>query len=651
MNRPSILLTILSTFLLSSLLYGQNTLMTIGDKKVSLEEFERIYNKNNSDLAGNQQSPVEYMELFINFKLKVLEAENRGMDTTQKFINEFNGYKNQLAKPYLTDEESREKMIREAYERSRLDVDASHILISLSSRSSPADTLSKYNKALEIRQRILDGEDFADVARASSDDPSARTNGGRLGYFTVFDMMYTFESAVYNMKDGEISMPVRTTYGYHIVKRHGSRPAIGKLKVAHIYLATPPNMPANERNAIEKKMHALADSIKKGEDFGTLAMRHSDDRNSAENGGELPWFGSRRMIPEFENAAIALDKSGDVSPPFQSNFGWHIVKLIDRQQVGSYEEMRPDLETKAFKNDRQRVEMGLFYDKLESRYNYERNDDAFSRLYSLIDSSYLAAEWNPGEDYLNSEEVLFSLSDTAITLGIFLTSLYENQKEIGGVVIPNLVDLRYKQFKEEFLMNYEKSKLPERYPEYRHILQEYHDGILLFEIMDQEVWSKAVQDTTGLEAFYERNKYDYMWDERISAVVVSCDSGVDVSKVYKKASKIASGKWDLAKLNNKFCDSDTINCIEMKELIVEQGANESVDEIGTAPGTGSIYSEDGRQHFIVIKEMIEPQPKALNETRGRVTSDYQDFLEAEWIAELREKYPVNVNETLLNTVE
>jgi peptidyl-prolyl cis-trans isomerase SurA len=623
-------------------LQAQDILMTIGDKQITLEEFERIYNKNNSDLTPNQQSPEEYLDLFINFKLKVLEAENRGMDTMPKFIREFNGYKDQLANPYLTDEETREKMIREAYERSMYDINASHILIRMNRRTSANDTLAYYNKTIEIRNRILNGEDFAEVARATSDDPSAKRNGGELGYFTVFNMMYPFENAAYGLKPGELSMPVRTAYGYHLIRLNSQRPAMGQLKVAHIYIATPPEMPESAREDAKKEIYAVSDSIRMGYDFGELAARHSDDRNSAGNGGELPWFGTQRMIPQFEQAALAL-KPGEVSEPFSSNFGWHLVKLIDRKGIGSYEEMRPSLESKALSGDRSEEQQQLFYDKLKEKYTYTRNQPVYEKLFSVIDTSFFSGAWDTDDPLFSSQEVLFSIEDNTVSLGTFLTDLFQKPLPVPENSLNYTIEAKYNDYVEKFLMEKEKSKLPEKYPEYKYILQEYHDGILLFDIMDQEVWSKAVKDTTGLTAFYEANKNNYLWGERIEALIVSCDSTVDVQKVYKKASKISKGSWDAEKVNDKFCGSDSIPCVEIEKILVEKGSNDRVDALTEIPGKSAIYNEEGKFRFILATAVLPPQPKELKDTRGKVTSDYQDHLEKQWIDQLRKKYPVRVD--------
>ncbi len=651
MTRLRILLTVFVMTIFTTVTFGQDILMTIAGNDITIDEFERIYNKNNNSLNTNQQTPEEYLELFINFKLKVAEAENLGMDTTQSFLKEFNGYKEQLAKPYMTDDETKEEMMREAYARLLFDVHASHILLGLSKQPSPKDTLAVYEKAMEIRQRIINGEDFTTVAQATSDDPSAKTNGGDLGYFTVFMMLYQFESAAYNLEIGDISMPVRTRYGYHLIKAHDKRPAVGQVKIAHIFVRAPDEFSNDEKIAAKEKMFSAYDSIKMGSDFGEIAKNISEDRNSARAGGEIPFFGTGRMFSDFEKVAFSLKDSGDISEPFKSTYGWHLIKLIEKQPVGSYEEMESTLQSRALKGDRDRIKRDRYLSKLKKDYNYQLNKDSYRSLYEIIDSTIFGAEWTPNMNVRTFDDDLFTIINGGASVDDFIQHLIKGHRKIAPVPITNFIDLRFSQYLENYMLENEKSTLPQRFPEYRYILQEYHDGILLFDLMDQKVWSHAVEDTVGLEAFYAENRNDYMWEERVSAVIVSCDSGVDVSLVMKKASKISSGKWDEDKLNEKFCSSDSTTCISIQNLKVEEGVNEHVDALNKTIGTGEVYEEAERNNFVIVHGLIKPTPKELNETRGQVTSDYQDYLEIIWLKELRGKYKVEINKELLSEIE
>ncbi len=650
MVKLKIVLALFMMMVLSVYVNSQDILMTIGDKKITLDEFERIYKKNNSNITSNQQSPGEYLDLFINFKLKVIEAENLGMDTTTKFLNEFNSYKDQLAKPYMTDEETKNSLMKEAYERMKWDVNVSHILLGISSQASPEDTLARYEKALEIRERVIEGEDFEKVARATSEDPGVRMNGGNLGYFTAFMMVYPFETAAYNLEKGEISMPVRTQHGYHIIKKHGKRPAVGQVKVAHIFIRNPEGAPTEVQEEAKSLALAIGDSLKMGVDFGILASRHSDDRNSAANGGELPWFGTGRMIREFETRAFELKEPGDFSEPFETDYGWHIIKLLDKKGIGSYEEMESTLQAQTVKGDRDRVKREKYLEKLKENYNYHLDKDLYNDLYYIVDSTIFAGEWKPTGPTQKYSKNLFTITGKEVTFGDFVSHLQTTQKERNPIPVENYVDMVFNKHLEDLLLSTEKESLTERYPEYKYILQEYHDGILLFELMDQKVWSKAVEDSTGLEKFFEDHRSDYMWDERMEAIIVSCDSTVDLDKVKKRSKRIAKGRWDEKRLNRRFCEKET-PCITLEKIRVGEGENKHVDALKGSPGTGEVYNENGLFKFVIATKKLPPMEKELHETRGQVTSDYQDFLEKRWIEELREKYNVSVNKELLSKIE
>jgi peptidyl-prolyl cis-trans isomerase SurA len=629
---------------------GQEVLMTVEDREITLDEFERIYKKNNNSITNNQQTPEEYLDLFINFKLKVIEAENLGMDTTKKFLNEFNGYKEQLAKPYMTDEETKQFLMKEAYDRMHSDVHVSHILLVMDNQSSPEDTLKRYEMAMAVRQRILDGEPFDKVAKATSDDPGAKINGGDLGFFTVFMMLYQFESAAYKLDDSELSMPVRTMHGYHIIKKHETRPAVGQVKVAHVFVRVPEKSSTDDKIKAKSKITAISDSLKMGIDFASLAKKYSDDRNSAVEGGELPWFGTGRMIKEFEQKAFNMNEPGSITKPFRSFYGWHIVKLIDKKGIGTYEEMESTLQTKALKGDRDRVKRKKYLDKLKEKYEYTLNEDLYKRIYSLVDTSIFLGEWDAYRNTERFDENLFTTTEGAINLSAFIEQLDSEQKRRTEIPVENYVDIVFNKYLEDYMLNVEKSTLPQRFPEYKYILQEYHDGILLFDLMDEKVWTNAVKDTSGLETYFADHRSEYMWGDRMKAIIVSADSSANVEGMYKKASKIAEGKWKREKLNKKFC-TDIVDCIYLEYVLVESGRNLQIDALNSTIGVGDVYNEGGKFKFVITTKVVPPTEKELDETRGQATSDYQDYLEKRWIETLREKYKVSVNNELLSKIK
>ncbi|MCK4880828.1 MAG: peptidylprolyl isomerase [Bacteroidales bacterium] len=649
--KKSMLLIIL-TLSAATGLFGQASpvLMTIGDEEVTLDEFERIYHKNNNESSLNRQSPEAYLELFINFKIKVKEAEALGMDTTTKFITELEGYRKQLAKPYLVDEKAKEEMMKEAYEWSKYDIRASHILIRLPENSSPEDTLAAYKKIMEIRSRIESGEPFEVVARATSEDASVQQNGGDLNYFTVFSMVYPFETAAYNTQVGQLSMPFRTNYGYHIIKVNDRRAARGTVKVAHIFIRTPSGIGEDQKKEAYEKVQMVYDSLQMGTNFGALAIHHSDDRSSARSGGEIPWFGTGRMIPEFENTCFTIDKKGDYSKPFKSFYGWHIVKLIDKKEIGTYEEMKPELQQKTDRSDRNSTRSDNFIVKLKSEYDFVENLESLQPLYEAVDSTLQLGRWKAG-DLKMIDSPLFKIGEQEVLTGEF--AAYVEKKQYHGKSRDPLVwvDLLYKSFSDEVVIAYEEKRLPEKYPEFKYIYNEYHDGILLFDIMDQRVWSLAVADTLGLEAFHKERKKNYMWEERTDAFIVQCTKGADIAGIKSAYKKIARGKLDQEALNAKYCSNDTVPCIIVTRHLVEKGENEMIDSRNDVTGPGPVIENEETSTFVIVKGVRSPEPKKLEEARGQITSDYQEYLESEWLKSLKEKYPVTVNQELLERIK
>ncbi len=631
--------------------YGQDSpvLLTIGDEGVTLDEFERIYRKNNNESSMNRQTPEEYLDLFINFKLKVKEAEALGMDTTTKFINELEGYRKQLARPYMTDNETREEMMKEAYERAQYDINASHILIKLPANPTPEDTATAWERIMDIRERIVAGESFEKVARATSEDGSVQVNGGNLNYFTVFSMVYPFETVAYTTPVGEVSMPFRSDYGYHILQVNDRRPARGQVKVAHIFIRTPDGMTEEQKEAAYEKAQMIHDSLQMGADFARMATQYSEEPNSARNGGEIPYFGTGRMIPEFEDACFALEEPGEISEPVRSVIGWHIIRLIDKKPVGSFDAMKPELQEKINRGDRSKFSNQRYIEKLKAEYGFKEDRSALEPVYRKVDSTLLAGQWQPGS-LANDPRQLMQLGDRRISTGEFVTYMVSQQRSGSARDAGSYVDLLYEQFVQQTVLAYEESRLPEKFPEFGFIYEEYHDGILLFDIMDQKVWSKAVEDTAGLEAFHRAHRGDYMWPERLEAYEVTCNEQGDLEGVRKAAKKILKGRWDQADLNDRFCSNDSVPCINLTRLVVEPGENERVDAMNRVPGAGPVTRQDGVASFILFKGIRDPEPKALDEARGQITSDYQNYLEEQWINELRQKYPVEVNRDLLSEI-
>ena len=626
-------------------------LMTINDRKVTVGEFERIYHKNNSNTALEQQTVDEYLELFINFKLKVIEAEEMGLDTTTAFLREFNGYVKQLAKPYLSDQEEVDQLVREAFERAQKELHVKHILIRMNEFAGPEDTALVYAKAMEIRNKILAGEDFGTVAKAYSDDPSAKNNGGDLGWVTVFRMVYPFETACYNTPKGEVSLPFRTRFGYHLVKVADVRPSRGEVQVAHIMVMVPQSMTDEQKAAAREKIYQLYDSLQMGKDFAQLAKNHSEDRGTAMRGGELPWFGTGRMVSEFEAASFALKNIGDISQPIQTAYGWHIIKLLGRKTFDNFEAVKADLQSSVTKSDRNAYSKMAMVERIKKKNGFAEYPDNLKAFYTLVDTSIFSRQWDPSRAaHLNG--ILFTIGDRDVTQKDFINYLNANQ---GGrkINLEVYVNNEYKRMVQEQVLQYEEDQLPAKYPEFRHLVQEYHDGILLFDLTDQMVWSKAVRDSAGLAAFFDEHKNDYGWGRRMDATLYTCRdeevAGFAKGLLENRKRKKLGPEDVLSRTISEFNDS---SCISLEYRKLEMGDHPLADKMDWNHDRFSGFqAEKGKTVFLVNNKILKPSAKKLEECRGLVTADYQNYLEKEWIQSLREKYPVNINRDLLSRIK
>lgn len=650
---------------LSAVIIPDSILLKIDGKPVTTAEFERIYKKNNSkDNVIDTKSIEEYLELFINFKLKVSEAEKTGLDTSKSFKTELAGYRKQLAKPYLVDKDIDEGLLKEAYERMQQDVHASHILIKLDPGASPKDTLEAWNKIMKARKRVTDGEGFDVVAKEMSEDPTAKENGGNLGFFTAFQMVYPFESAAFNTKVGDISMPFKTNFGYHILKIYEKRKAAGEIKVAHIMVITPKGTSTEDEEKAKKRIFEVYDKIKAGEDFAQAAKENSDDKGTASKGGDLPWFGTGRMVPEFEQAAFGLKANGDFSEPVKTSFGWHIIKRIDKREIGSFDDVKADIKNKISKDERADRSRQAVIAKLKKEYNYKEFTDAETSVktkkvktpkpekhniddfYSVVTDSIFTGKWNIGEASKLTKN-LFSIGDSIYTQQDFAKYILKFNRKGQKMNINEFVDAKFKELTDNKVIKYEEDRLENKFPDFRYLMNEYHDGILLFELTDRMVWSKAIKDSVGLKDFYDKNKQKYMWDTRFDLKVFQCKN----EKISKKAFGMLNdekNKHTVQNIMKTINKKDTSNITIIEKGLFLKGDNKTVDAKIDVLKEKAVYIGKDANKIIFINK-VDPQSKSLDEAKGLITADYQTFLEEKWIKDLKEKYKVEVfKETLKN---
>ena len=618
------------------------TVLSVDGEPTSLEEFENIFRKNNRDSAISQQSLDEYMELFINFKLKVKEAREAGLDTVKKFKTELDGYRNQLARPYLTDTDKLNDLMREAYQNQTQEVRAMHILIKADANATPADTLKAYNKTMAIRERLMKGEDFASLAKAVSEDPSAKDNGGDLGYFTAFQMVYPFEKAAYDTKVGEVSMPVRTRYGYHLIKVVDKRSARGEIHVAHI-VVKPKSETDGEANAQTKINEIYQKSLSGESTFEDLASKFSDDPTSAKKGGELAWFGTGKMVIEFEDAAYSLKNNGDVSQPFKTSFGWHIVKRLDYKPLPSFESMEKELKNKVSKDSRAEQTRKSFVEKLKKEYAYTIDEAELAKLVEKADSNAFE-----GKLYVNKkslEKPLISMTGLTITVNDFNEYMRTKGRSKPTMSPADFVKTSALKLGEDKLLQLEDARLEEKHTAFRLLMKEYREGILLFEMTDQMVWSKAVKDTAGLAAYYEANKENFKWPERANVIMYTCSS----PEIAKKTRKMLNAGKDKSTIAGELNQESQLN-LQVQEGVFAREDNALLDKTTWKVGISEDIADNGQIVIVQFKEIIPPTIKKLDEARGMITSEYQTYLEQQWITEMRAEHKYQVNKEVLYTI-
>jgi peptidyl-prolyl cis-trans isomerase SurA len=629
MKRIFFSLLIVCSFAFNVFAQNDKTLVTIGNTKVSKSEFERIYKKNNSNLYDNSEkkSPEEYIDLFINFKLKVIEAENLQMDTSAAFINELAGYRKELAAPYLTDVKYNEKMVKELYERMNKEVNASHILIAVKKNATPAEDRAALEKIQKIRKEILAGKDFGEAAVKYSNDPSAKTNKGNLGYFTAFQMVAPFENAAFTTPVGEISQPVRTSFGYHLIKVNDIRKNQGEILVAHIMKMFPRNMTPEIKAKKKAEIDEIYKELLNGADFAELAKEKSEDERTARMGGNLPWIRSGRMIKEFAEPAFALKNKGDISKPIETKYGYHIIKKIDERGVDSFEDSKEKIEMNIKRDPARSISSKkVFTDKLKKEYNYSENSAGVNIL----------KEKQIGDRFENVDFEIFSIDGKKYKFDKFRVFIANNNIK-KGTYYEN-----FDNWVSDEITKLEDSKLEEKYPEFKYMMQEYHDGILLFNISEEKIWNKAVKDTVGLEAFYAQNKKRYKWEEHFKGEILTCND----TTTREEADKFYASGMTTDELNEAINKKRKVFTVTTG--IWEKGSSPVIDFYVWGKEKPADLNE---QLTFIHGEKLAPAFKTLEEARGLYISDYQDYLEKEWIKELRNKYKVEIDKKLLKTIK
>lgn len=638
----------------STVSFSQTTdkqiLLTIDDEPVYLDEFLRVYEKNLDMVQDqSQKSKKSYLDLFVNYKLKTKEAFKQELHKQTSFIKELNSYKDQLAQNYLYEQKITEELILEGYERLQEEVSANHILIRVTRDARPKDTLAAYNKIKNLLQRARGGEDFVELAKKYSEEPNADERGGSLGYFKGFGMVYPFESAAYNTPVGEVSDIIRTQYGYHILKVNDRRDVPEEVTVAHIMISI------KDGDADEDSKNRLEDILKRarqGEDFGDLARQFSEDPGTSKNGGKLNRFGSGRLnAPNFEQAAFDLENPGDVTNPVKTDFGWHIIQLIERHPVETFEASRDELLRRVKSSDRSKVVIASVNERIKEKYNFEVIENPLPFFNSFVTDSILKRKWeNPG-NHAKLNTTAFRIGDINYTFGDFANYIEARQKRSRVYQARDLqLQDYYKEFEDEKLDEFYKISLELENPEYSNLVSEYRNGLLIYDLMQNTIWEPSKADTIGMKQFFDNNKDSYTWKTRIDGLIASTADKKIANQIKKMFTENASEE----EIKNKFNTDDVVH------VILTQGVYEMENSIlpsnfKASKGVSKVYevstnsSTNSAQYIVVKVENVIPQSyKNLDEVRGKVMSDYQSYLEQKWMEELHKKYEVKINKSLIN---
>jgi peptidyl-prolyl cis-trans isomerase SurA len=607
---------------------ADRVLFSVDNKDILTSEFLYLYHKNNQGKPDEYKEDKirEYLDLVIAFKLKVAEAHLMGIDTTQAFIKEFTTYRDELKKPYVASADELGKLVKEVYERMHEEVQAAHILVNVVADAAPKDTLAAWQKIQSIRDRAVKGEDFGKLAAELSDDPSAKQNAGMLGYFTAMQMVYQFEDAAFKTKVGEISQPVRTRFGYHIIKVYDRRPASGEVEVSHILI--------NGTDLKSKnKAFEVYEQLKGGRNWNDLAKEYSADANTKDRGGKLPPFGVGALpaVPEFEAMAFSLQNPGDISDPFASKVGWHIMRLERKIPVPSFADAEPVLKRRVGRDERLQISQTAQLNRRKAEFGFVENTEVKKKLENNVDTTHL-------QEVVNNDQTLFTISNKVVTVGEF--KKYVNGHKRSSALSPlAYFNQLYNQFIDVNIGEAEDAKLQQTNADYRNLVREYKEGIMFFSIMEKEVWNKGSADTVGQRTYYEAHRDKYQAGDRVNARIYSTADKSFLKAVSEKAAK-----------------GDTIPAPDMKKFksvtgfrAYGKGENKIIDMVTWSIGLHEAEA-DGMYYLVEIERLIPPGVKSFQEARASVISDYQEEIEKKWLENLRKKHTVKINKKNVKAV-
>lgn len=606
-------------------------LFTAGNEAVSAEEFIYLFRKNHPDKTTYESTEInEYLDLYIQFKLKVAEAKSRGLDTTAAFQREFTQYRQELRKPYLPETKAIDSMSQAVYQRMKEEVSAAHILIGIPPDQAGGDTLKAYEEIMRIRTEILNGGDFGTLAARYSADPSAKFNQGQLGYFTALQMVYPFEQAAYSLHVGEISKPVRTRFGYHLIKLNDRRPSSGKVEVAHIMIRV-----ASEQDEVtaRNKIFEAHDKLRAGMAWDEVCNEYSGDSGTKSNGGKLKPFGVGEMgaVQNFEGVAFSLSNPGDISDPFKTQYGWHIVKLLQKIPLPSYPEMAASIKGKLMNDERVMSVRKQIHDEVKKKVSFKEQTTIKDSVFNAADSTLQKGKFSGFKRSLKNE-VLFSTDQRKYTVDDF-DAFIKLHGRPSNIDFRKYIELLYNQFVDESIMQRWEREIISAKPEFGFLLREYYEGILLFDIMEKEVWSKASQDSLGQVEFYENNKMLFQAGDRALGKIFISTNGQAIDHLAQLAGKGSEAEANAFALEQK---------IKMEGGYLKKGDRPVLSEVPWRRGVHRL-EKNGSYYLIWLKEILGPGVMSFQESRADVISKYQASLEKAWVEKLKKKFAVKVN--------
>ena len=616
-------------------------LLTVDGETIMVSEFLRVYNKNLDLVKNESQKDLDsYLKLFTEYQLKLKEAKRLKLDEDPKYQREFLSYKKQLTKNYLSENKVTEDLVKEAYGRNSFDINASHVLVRLD--ESVKDTTSVYDKISSLRKRVLN-EGFDKVKADTHDGITIFVED--LGYFSAFKMVYDFESVAYSTPVGEVSEPFRTQFGYHVVKVNDKRPSRGTITAAHIMVGL------NQKDSLlvpEERINEIYKKLSQGESFDALAKQFSDDKSSAKNGGTLSPFKSGQLSSvKFEDEAFGLLNDGEFSEPFLTDYGWHIVKRISLKPINSYDELKPTLEARVKRDSRSKLINQAMVEELKGRYNIGSNEEAKSYFESLITDDYFSRSWRLPDSF-EKDEIIFSINQRDFTYNEFGRHMMAVQRTYANKARPvsEVVEKEYESFFESSILKYREDNLEMENQEFANIVKEYRDGLLLFDLMEKEIWNKAAKDTVGLENYYERNKTKYQWQERVDFVMAS-SADLDIATKFFKLMKRGKSQEEIENALNNDKEQNVI----FTKGVYNTNDNRLPSDFNAKKGVSGVYNHNEAFHVINVNEILPAGTKTLKEAKGMVINDYQNEIETNWVKSLYDRFSIEVNKDALNAVK